>query len=125
MTKLVLSRLPKTWFIDVDGVIFVHNSHLAEGDQLLSGIKEFIDTLPSEDRVILVSARLEEFRAATEASLHRYSIRYDQLILGLPVGERILINDEKPDGLKTAIAINTIRDNFKDPGISYEPPAGA
>ena len=29
----------------------------------------------------------------------------------MPLGERILINDEKPSGLKTAFAINKKRDS--------------
>lgn len=28
MIALTLSALPKTWLIDLDGVIFRHNSHL-------------------------------------------------------------------------------------------------
>ena len=36
-----------------------------------------------------------------------YTIIYD-----LPNGERLLINDKKPSGLNTAIAISTERDIF-------------
>jgi len=36
-------------------------------------------------------------------------IFYDILIMGLPRGERIIVNDSKPDGTKTATAINLVR----------------
>ena len=44
--------------------------------------------------------------------LQENNVRYDQIIFNAGQGERILINDNKPDGLKTAIAINTTRDKF-------------
>ena len=44
------------------------------------------------------------------------NIRFDQIIYDLPFGERILINDAKPSGLKTAYSVNTVR----DAGISLE-----
>ena len=36
-------------------------------------------------------------------------MRYDHIIFDLNVGERIVVNDKKPDGLKTALAINLKR----------------
>ena len=36
------------------------------------------------------------------------------IVYGLPYGERILINDRKPSGLPTAIAVNTDRDRFME-----------
>ena len=104
-----LSDLPKTWLIDIDGTIFAHNSHLAGEDVLLPGTREFLATLPPQDRVILMTARQETYRVATEAALSRHGVRYDQIIFGLPVGERILINDDKPSGLKTAYAVSLPR----------------
>ena len=40
------------------------------------------------------------------------NIRYDDIIYNAPYGERILVNDKKPSGLRTAIAVNTDRDVF-------------
>jgi len=37
-------------------------------------------------------------------------LRYDYAIFDLPLGERIVVNDPKPDGLQTAIAWNVERD---------------
>jgi len=106
-----LSDLPKTWLVDVDGVIFPHNGYLASEDETpLPGVMEFFRGLPDEDHVVLLSARTERYRKQTEAQLARWGIRFSDLLLGLPVGERILINDEKPRGLRTAWAVSVARD---------------
>ncbi len=107
---LTVSPLPKTWLIDVDGTLFAHNGHLSGEDRLLPGAKAFLAALPAEDRVILLTARGETHRAATLAALARHGLRYDDILFGLPVGERLLINDRKPSGLATAHAINLDRD---------------
>jgi len=108
---LTLSDLPKTWLIDVDGVIFPHNGYLHSADEVpLAGVLEFFRDLSPTDEVVLLSARAERYREQTEGQLHRWGIRFTALLLGLPVGERILINDEKPQGLRTAWALNVPRD---------------
>lgn len=107
---ITLSGLAKTWCLDIDGVIFRHNSHLQGEDELLPGVSRFFLSLPPEDVVILLSARAEEYRHVTEKSLTRHGLRYDHLLLGLPTGERILMNDVKPSGLLTAHALNVNRD---------------
>ena len=43
-------------------------------------------------------------------SLQKYGLRYDHIIFNVPVGERILVNDDKPSGLKTFYAISKKRD---------------
>ena len=58
MTTLRMSTLPKTWVLDVDGTIVVHNGHLRRvGDELLPGGKEFFAALPPQDVMVLVTAR--------------------------------------------------------------------
>ena len=55
-------------------------------------------------------------RKKTENELLRLGIVYDQLIMGLGGGVRILINDRKPNGLKnTCYAVNVVRNK----GIQY------
>jgi hypothetical protein len=109
--QLEFSDLPKTWLVDVDGVVFPHNGYLqCEEECPLPGVLDFFQQLPEGDAVVLMSARPEKYRAQTERQLARFGIRYSLLLLGLPVGERILINDIKPRGLKTAWAINVARD---------------
>ena len=38
-------------------------------------------------------------------------IRYDAILYGMPAGERILVNDCKPSGLLTAVAVNKKRND--------------
>jgi 23S rRNA G2445 N2-methylase RlmL len=49
----------------------------------------------------------------TERFLAENGIRYDHIICNAPFGERILINDSKPSGLQTAVAVNIDRDTFQ------------
>jgi hypothetical protein len=49
-------------------------------------------------------------RDITESFLAGHNIKYDHIIFGAPPGERILINDCKPSGLETAVAVNIARD---------------
>lgn len=113
-----LSSLNKTWLIDIDGVIFVHNYYLEhKKDKLVPGIKKLFRKINKEDCVVLLTAREEKYKELTLNSLKKYKIKHDHIIFSLPTGERILVNDIKPRGLKTAIAVNTIRnkaDYFKD-----------
>jgi uncharacterized HAD superfamily protein len=108
--ELILSELPKTWLIDIDGTIVKHNGFLLDGhDTLLPGSRDFINSLPKKDRIILMTAREEYLREKTETFLKQEEVRFDEIIFGLPTGERILINDIKPMGLETAKAINIER----------------
>jgi hypothetical protein len=108
---LKLSALPHTWLIDLDGVVAPHNGHLAaEGDTLLPGAEAFWAAIPEGDTIILMSARAEQYRQASLAFLAAQGLRVDIALFGLPTGERILINDAKPSGLKTAHAVNLARD---------------
>jgi hypothetical protein len=110
MSDLLLSSLPHTWIIDIDGTILKHNGHKEHGDQLLAGVKDFWQRIPVEDTIILMSAREERYVEDTLSFLRNNGLRYDQAIFGLPKGERVLINDIKPSGLHTALAVNLSRD---------------
>jgi len=111
MSELTLSPLGHTWILDLDGTLVKHNGHLADGtDTLLDGAMAFLDQIPAGDMVLILTARTEEHREKTEAFLAEHGIRYDQLILGAPHGERIVVNDAKPSGLRTALAVCTERD---------------
>ena len=110
-----VSALGKTWIFDLDGTVVKHNGYQLEGrDSLLAGAKDFFDRLPREDLVIFVTSRTEECRQETEAFLRSQGIPFAAVIYGAPFGERILVNDKKPSGLKTAIAVNTRRDQFME-----------
>ena len=112
MIPFELSTLAHTWFIDLDGTILKHGGLWEDGsDSLLPGTLEFLAAIPEQDTVIFTTAREEFFREPTIMELARLgATRYDHIIFGLPVGERIVINDIKPDtGLQTAIAWNLRR----------------
>ena len=118
---LTLSTLPKTWIFDLDGTLVKHNGHKTnEGDTLLPGAKEYLDNIPADDKIIIFTAREDEYREITCRFLAENKIRYDQIYFGMPMGERIVVNDRKPSGLDMAVAINIDRDVFKMPKISCE-----
>lgn len=108
-----VSHLPKTWILDLDGTLVKHNGYKLDGhDTLLPGAREFLANIHEEDLVIIITSRTEEYRAQTMEFLRNQAIRYDHIIFAAPYGERILINDRKPSGLTTAIAVNTQRDKI-------------
>ena len=108
-----ISTLPKTWIFDLDGTIVKHNGYLIDGkDTLLEGARDFFRSIPKEDYVLILSSRKKKYRRKTIKFLRQNKIRFDEIRFDMPVGERILVNDEKPKGLKTSLAINTKRDEF-------------
>lgn len=112
---LELSSLNKTWILDIDGTLVKHNGYLIDGhDTLLDGVKEFFKKLSSDDKVVLLTARKEEYLPALKEFLKENNIRYDVLLTDMPMGERILVNDRKPSGLDMAFAINKGRDKTFD-----------
>ncbi|HTT28096.1 MAG TPA: hypothetical protein VMG37_06780 [Solirubrobacteraceae bacterium] len=111
MKELVLSPLGHTWFLDLDGTLVKHNGHLTDGqDSLLPGADALLAQIPADDLVVIVTSRAEVYREATERFLADCRIRYDHIIFGAPFGERIVVNDAKPSGLTTAVALNGTRD---------------
>ncbi len=110
---LTLSTLPKTWIFDLDGTILKHNGYKIDGvDTLLPGAKEYLDQIPGEDYILILTSRTEEYREQTISFLYANGIRYNEILFNMPMGERIVINDRKPSGLDMAFAINMDRDKF-------------
>ena len=62
-------------------------------------------------KIILTTARRESLRARTESELARLGIPYDVLVTGIGNGHRVVINDRRLNGDKTAFAINIGRDH--------------
>ncbi|MFR2395699.1 MAG: hypothetical protein ACLS7H_06630 [Parasutterella sp.] len=121
MDKLFLSPLSKTWILDVDGTILKHNGYKHGGDVVLPGVKETFSKFAKEDKIILLTARKKEQKNALENFLKINKIRFDEIIFEVPVGERILINDSKPSGLITAIAIPKGRDSALNIEVIIDP----
>lgn len=110
---LVLSSLPKTWIIDLDGTLLKHNGYKIDGeDSILNGAKEYVNAIPEEDYVLILTSRTDEHRENTIQFLRKNGIRFDTILFNMPVGERIVMNDRKPSGIDMAVAINLDRDHF-------------
>ena len=104
------SNLNRTWIVDLDGTVFKHNAYIDGDDILLPGVKELWKKFLPNDMIIIVTARNESEREKTLRSLVIHNLRFDHIIFNAPTGERVIINDSKPKGLKTAIAWNIDRD---------------
>jgi GTP:adenosylcobinamide-phosphate guanylyltransferase len=109
-----LSTLPKTWFLDLDGTLVPHNSHLQFGnadDTLLPGVHDLLTELDPTDTIVITTSRKAEDCSSILDEISRISTSKNiRLIADLGVGERIIFNDLKPSGLKTAYAFNLQRD---------------
>ena len=113
--EMILSSLPKTWVLDLDGTLVVHNGYkLCGKDIWLEGAKEFLLSIPEDDMIIFLTSRTTEYAAQTEAFLGESGIRWNHIIYGAPYGERILVNDDKPSGLCMAYAVGGDRDSVWD-----------
>ncbi|MEY8492390.1 hypothetical protein EBB54_26770 [Schaedlerella arabinosiphila] len=121
MGKIILSTLPKTWIFDLDGTLLKHNGYKIDGlDTVLNGVKEYLDNIPAEDRILILTSRTSEYEQKTLDFLEKQMIRYDEILFNMPVGERIVVNDRKPSGLDMAVAVNVDRDQFVVPEIQTE-----
>ena len=116
----MLDSYPKTYFIDIDGTI-VPNLTLEDLEEytkipnyiqdLLPGVKKFFTNLHRNDVVIFTTARENKYKELTERSLRHHRIKYNQLIMDLPAGQRFLINDTVNVFYQKAIAINVLRNH--------------
>jgi len=106
---------PKTIFCDIDGTLVKHAPpHIASTNnhkmELLDGtLESLVEWDKKGYRIILTTGRKESLRKVTEHQLSEAGIFYDQLIMGIGGGERILINDCKDNGDQYASAINIKR----------------
>ncbi len=117
----ILSYLEHTWILDLDGTIVKHNGYKIDGyDTLLNGAKEFLDSIPTNDMIIFLTARKRDVQRETEAFLKINGIRYNNIIFEAPYGERILINDNKPSGLRMGMVYNKKRDDSDFPVIRID-----
>ena len=109
--EIVVSTLKHTWILDIDGTIVKHNGYIIDGhDSFLPNALEFLKSIPEQDCVIFLTSRTEEYREMTISFLEENNVRFDHIIFNAPYGERVLLNDCKPSGLKMGLAINVKRD---------------
>lgn len=110
-----LSSLGHTWILDLDGTMVKHNGYKTDGrDTFLPGAEKFLRSIPEGDMVLFLTSRTKEHAEMTEKFLREHKVRYDLIVYGAPYGERVLVNDAKPSGLRTAVAVNTVRDVFME-----------
>ena len=104
-----------TWFIDIDGTIIKHNSHLKNNQKLIPGVKRFWKRyIKKKDIVVLTTARDIIYKKMTEDFLIKNKITFSLILYNLNSGKRYLINDKK-NRFNKAISINVPRDQ----GLKY------
>lgn len=105
----------KTIFCDIDGCIFSHGGSIDKillgRGRLLPGVLETFCRWASRGyTVVLTTGRPEGFRRMTEQQLQDAGLFYHQLVMGLPRGERVIINDFKPSrNMPTTACVNLSR----------------
>jgi hydroxymethylpyrimidine pyrophosphatase-like HAD family hydrolase len=120
MNLTLSEKFSHTWFIDLDGTVIKHNGTMNQPEELLPGTKEFWNKIPASDVIVITTARQKIFAPRTLKFLEDNNLRYDYAIFDLPQGERIVLNDIKPQGLKTALAVNLDRDAGPDINIELD-----
>ena len=105
---------PKTIICDIDGVLLKHkNEGLSEqlSSKLLDGtISKMTEWDAKGYNIILITGRRESQRQNTEKQLGSLGVFYDNLIMGVGGGDRVVVNDRKPNSDRnTAYAINLNR----------------
>lgn len=115
-TKEFLSNKPKTIFIDLDGTMVKHMHAISEvyfnDVTLLPGVREKLNEWDSQGhKIVLVTARKESVRELTVSQLNALGIAYDQLVMGVSTGTRLMINDKlNAEDPNRAEAINVLTD---------------
>ena len=112
---------PSTIFCDIDGTLVKHAHRFSDlkdiNPTILPGVREKFNQWDSQGhKIILCTARKESAREMTELHLRMLGLCWDQLIMGVTSGNRILINDKlnvnHPD---RSISCNVITDEgFED-----------
>ncbi len=111
---------PKTIICDIDGVLLKHTGnitkqHLGQAE-VLPGVPECLKEWDIKGyRIVLLTGRRESTRAETERQLTEAGIFFDQLIMGVTGGVRVLINDCKPN---STVATAEARTVLRNAGIS-------
>jgi len=101
----------KTYFLDFDGTLVYQKSYEQNEDIILPGTIDFFNNVVKEyDFVIITTARDKSHKNRIEKFMRSFGLKCDLVICGISPGKRILINDKKPDGTKTAFSLNLERD---------------
>lgn len=70
--------------------------------------------------IVFLTSRKKEYANRTEEFLNKNGIRYNAIVYEAPYGERILVNDNKPSGLKMAYAVCMERDAKNELSVEFD-----
>jgi mannose-6-phosphate isomerase-like protein (cupin superfamily) len=108
----------KTVFCDIDGTLIKHCGDICKQGKMTEDEIELLpstlDAIRKWDKlgynIVLTTGRKESLREKTITQLSDLGIIYDQLIMGIGGGKRILINDKKESATDNqCFAINVVR----------------
>jgi len=106
----------KCLFVDIDGTLVTNSSihfppYVGSGEPLTENIEYLANLYESgKVKIILTTSRPNRLRQITLAELQSKGIPYDELIMGLPHCQRVLVNDfAKSNPYPSATAINMPR----------------
>lgn len=111
---------PNTYFVDLDGVLVQHDSGIHSDTERFTypssphqkSIYEIRKEFWLGSRIVITTSRPSSEKNDVESELCRLGIPFDELLLGMGDGVRVVINDRKPkvSHLDTALALNLMRD---------------
>ena len=106
----------KTIFCDLDGTLVKHSNPVQAQNpdlelEVLPGTHDKLREWDTKGyNIIITTGRKKSAREATKKQLSRAGILYDELIMGFGGGDRVMINDRKPNSDRdTAYVINVDR----------------
>jgi hypothetical protein len=113
MSKIVKNP---TLFVDIDGTIVKYRKFSELSESTLTPIQDVIDFVNGHydagSVIVITTARPESYRLFTIEELEKVGIKYNQIIMDMGRGTRVILNDIDPKNpeLPRAIGINLQRD---------------
>jgi hypothetical protein len=113
MNKIVKNP---TLFVDIDGTIVKYRKFSELSESTLTPIQDVIDFVNGHydagSVIVITTARPESYRLFTIEELEKVGIKYNQIIMDMGRGTRVILNDIDPKNpeLPRAIGINLQRD---------------
>jgi len=109
--------------VDIDGTVIKHCRpwEWTNPITILPGVLEqFADWESQGCHIVLMTGRKESNRQWLQDQLRRKGLYWDALLMNCGSGPRTLVNDMKPNGQKSAHAVNCKRDaGMKEGWHSY------
>ncbi|MBI5468700.1 MAG: hypothetical protein HY891_06150 [Deltaproteobacteria bacterium] len=110
-------RRKRTYFVDVDGVIFKNKGRYgqvnwdSEDEPLSNNICVIKKWAEQGAQVVLCTSRPEKHRGKLEESLERHGIRWHSIVMGCNHAQRVLVNDfARTNPHPSCVAVSIPRD---------------